>query len=270
MSIGPRISDGQVTSLALCWRVERRDGAGCALTSASEAVEHDGVRYEAAPGMMPAAIVRKGGIEAGSGEVAGAVTSAALSAGDLAAGRWDGAAVSLVAVDWDDVAQPMIAMAAGEIGEVSVAGDEFSAELRGAAAKLAAPVCPATSPTCRASFGDARCRVDLAGRTVRAVVVASAGDAITIDGVAEARFLFGRLRWLSGANSGLSAAIWACDGASLRVRELASGAVRVGDRVELREGCDKRLATCAGRFANIANFRGEPHVPGNDLLTRGA
>jgi uncharacterized phage protein (TIGR02218 family) len=56
----------------------------------------------------------------------------------------------------------------------------------------------------------------------------------------------------------------------VRVRERAPGAVRVGDRIELREGCDKRLSTCATRFANVANFRGEPHVPGNDLLTRGA
>ena len=38
--------------------------------------------------------------------------------------------------------------------------------------------------------------------------------------------------------------------------------------VELGEGCDKRLATCSQRFDNAANFRGEPHLPGNDLLTR--
>lgn len=264
------IADGQVTSLALCWRVERRDGAGCALTSASGAIDHGGTRFEAAPGMNPAAIVRKAGIEVGSSEVAGAVTSAALGSADLAAGRWDGAAVALVAVDWDDLARPAIALAAGEIGEVAIDGEQYSAELRGAAAKLAAPLCPATSPTCRARFGDNRCQVDLSGRTVRATVVASDGDAITIDRSAEARFLFGRLRWLSGANSGLGSVVWACSGSVVRVRELAPGAVRVGDRVELREGCDKRLSTCASRFANIANFRGEPHVPGNDLLTRGA
>ena len=264
------IADGQVTSLALCWRVERRDGAGCALTSASGAIDHGGTRFEAAPGMNPAAIVRKAGIEVGSSEVAGAVTSAALGSADLAAGRWDGAAVSLVAVDWDDLARPAIALAAGEIGEVAIDGEQYSAELRGAAAKLAAPLCPATSPTCRARFGDNRCQVDLSGRTVRATVVASDGDAITIDRAAEARFLFGRLRWVSGANSGLGSVVWAVSGAVVRVRELAPGTVRVGDRIELREGCDKRLSTCASRFANVANFRGEPHVPGNDLLTRGA
>lgn len=264
------IADGRVTSLALCWRVERRDGAGCGLTSASGAIDHGGTRFEAAPGMNPAAIVRKSGIEVGSSEVAGAVTSAALGSADLAAGRWDGAAVALVAVDWDDLARPTIALAAGEIGEVAIEGEQYSAELRGAAAKLAAPLCPATSPTCRARFGDNRCEVDLSGRTVRATVVASDGDAITIDRAAEARFLFGRLRWVSGANSGLGSVVWASSASVVRVREVAPGAVQVGDRVELREGCDKRLATCASRFANVANFRGEPHVPGNDLLTRGA
>ncbi len=43
----------------------------------------------------------------------------------------------------------------------------------------------------------------------------------------------------------------------------------VGDkRIALTEGCDKRFATCRTRFANSENFRGEPHLPGNDLLTR--
>jgi uncharacterized phage protein (TIGR02218 family) len=31
-------------------------------------------------------------------------------------------------------------------------------------------------------------------------------------------------------------------------------------------GCDKRLATCRDRFANAVNFRGFPHIPGNDFV----
>ncbi|MFN7158060.1 MAG: phage BR0599 family protein, partial [Erythrobacter cryptus] len=41
-----------------------------------------------------------------------------------------------------------------------------------------------------------------------------------------------------------------------------------GTRIELREGCDHTIATCAARFANAINFRGEPFLPGNDLLAR--
>jgi uncharacterized phage protein (TIGR02218 family) len=54
----------------------------------------------------------------------------------------------------------------------------------------------------------------------------------------------------------------------VRVRDVPSLPIEAGCSIELREGCDKRFATCSGRFANAANFRGEPHLPGNDLLTR--
>ena len=35
-------------------------------------------------------------------------------------------------------------------------------------------------------------------------------------------------------------------------------------------GCDKRFATCRDRFANIINFRGFPHMVGNDVLQASA
>ena len=41
-----------------------------------------------------------------------------------------------------------------------------------------------------------------------------------------------------------------------------------GWRALVREGCDHGLDTCATRFGNAANFRGEPFLPGNDLLAR--
>lgn len=50
--------------------------------------------------------------------------------------------------------------------------------------------------------------------------------------------------------------------------EVPSFAVASTVRVRLIEGCDKQLATCRDRFANPVNFRGEAHLPGNDLLTR--
>jgi hypothetical protein len=37
---------------------------------------------------------------------------------------------------------------------------------------------------------------------------------------------------------------------------------------EFGEGCDRRLSTCRDRFNNVANFRGFPHIPGNDFILR--
>jgi len=32
-------------------------------------------------------------------------------------------------------------------------------------------------------------------------------------------------------------------------------------------GCDKRIETCTARFGNAINYRGFPHMPGNDFVT---
>jgi uncharacterized phage protein (TIGR02218 family) len=127
---------------------------------------------------------------------------------------------------------------------------------------------PSTSPHCRAELGDKACRVDLAGRTVRAAVVSCDAAEIELDVDGDDRFLFGRLRYLSGANCGMDTVILGVDGATLRVRDMPRADVEIGTIVELREGCDKRVQTCSARFANAVNFRGEPHLPGMDLLTR--
>ncbi len=43
-------------------------------------------------------------------------------------------------------------------------------------------------------------------------------------------------------------------------------AIMVGDSYSVVAGCDKIFSTCAGRFDNAVNFRGEPHVPGTDRI----
>ncbi len=48
----------------------------------------------------------------------------------------------------------------------------------------------------------------------------------------------------------------------------AARPIAVGDAFQVTAGCDKRAATCRERFANIANFRGFPHMPGNDFIIR--
>lgn len=256
-----------ITTLAFCWRIERPDGAGLALTSHDQDLLHEGISYRASPGLVPAAITKSLGLEPASGEIAGALRMQAITENDLSLGRWDGAKVELFAVQWDGVAE-RIALVAGELGEVATHGESFSAELRGAARRLAGPVCPTTSPECRAEFGDKRCRVDLAGRTVTAQVMSINGGELELDRALDDNFAFGRLRYRSGANCGASTVILSVAGGRVRVRDLPRADVEPGCRVEIREGCDKRLETCAGRFANAVNFRGEPHLPGNDLLTR--
>ncbi|HYE28994.1 MAG TPA: DUF2163 domain-containing protein [Allosphingosinicella sp.] len=261
--------EGDLTTLAFCWRVERRDGICLGFTSHDRDLEAGGLAYRAAPGIRPSAISVSDGFDAGALDVSGALTGDAVSEADLAAGRWDRAAVSLFLVDWRDPDAARLPLVRGELGDVGASANGFEAELRGPAALLERAVAEQTSPECRAELGDKRCRVDMAGRTRITRVASVPGERLVV--VAEApgeSHAFGRLRWIGGPNSGLESPIAASDGLQLTLREPPPFAAAVGDLVEIRQGCDKSFATCAGRFANAANFRGEPHLPGMDLLTR--
>ena len=266
----PAFLERELLSVAFCWRLQRRDGVTLGFTTHDRDLRRQGLIYRAAPGMLPSSISITDGFDAESLDVEGALTSDAISAVDLLAGRWDGALVRVFMVDWEAPEGDVLAVARGELGEVSVRAGAFEAELRSAAAQLDAPVAEQTSPGCRAALGDKRCRIDMAGRTrLTRIAAVTAEDVVEIaDAGAGDDYGLGRLRWLGGRNSGLASEVLHAAGAVLTLAEPPAFAPVTGDLVEVSQGCDRILATCAGRFGNAANFRGEPHLPGIDLLTR--
>ena len=258
-----------VRTIALCWRVERRDGVTIGLTAHDRDLIIDGLVYRAAPGMTPSAVMRSDGLETDTMDVGGPLTSAGIAEDDLIAGRWDGARVALSAVDWDTGAT-VADLGEGRIGAVETGDNGFTAELAGATVALQRPVVEETSAACRAELGDERCRVTMLGRRRFARVVACADRVVTLDTpepVANG-YASGTLRWFGGRNAGLLSAIAASAGADVILRNVPAFAVEPGMLVDVLEGCDKTLATCAARFGNAVNFRGEPFLPGIDLLTR--
>ncbi len=259
-----------VNTLSFCWRLERRDGVTIGLTSHDRPLSIGGLSYRAAPGMTPSAVRDGIGLEPEAMDLAGALSSDAISADDLIAGRWDGAALELRLTQWEEPGALWLMLARGTIGAVERRGEAFLAELVGAGAALDAPVAPATSPDCRARLGDRACRVDMAGRRRVVHVVSVSGSEVAVEdgGLVAGDFAFGALRWLSGANAGLVQAIVDNDAGGVALSDPPAFTVAAGTLALLSEGCDRQLATCSARFDNAANFRGEPYLPGNDLLTR--
>jgi uncharacterized phage protein (TIGR02218 family) len=258
-----------LSTLAFAWRVERRDGVTLGFTSHDRDLVVGGLVHSSAPGMLPSAIERSDGLDLDDVRLSAALTSDAFADADLIAGRWDGAALTLSAVDWTAPDVAPVTLLTGEFGEVEIKDGGFAVGLRGPTSALDAPVVEETSPECRAQLGDRRCRIDLSGRRVSALVSSAADAVLTLaSAVGDGLFAYGTLRWLSGANAGLESRIVANAGTSVTLRDVPAFAVAAGTRVEMVEGCDKRFATCVGRFGNAVNFRGEPHLPGNDLLTR--
>lgn len=259
-----------VTTLSFCWRLERRDGVVIGLTSHDRALTLDGLIYDAAPGMTPSAIERSARLDVDPVELTGALDAAAISAEDLTQGRWDGARLTLFLADWEG--EEMVAtLASGTLGSVEQNDRGFAVELQGLGAALDQPASPSTSPGCRAQLGDERCRVVPASLTRMAKI-----DAVTTDGAislsalsgSASLYAFGSLRVLDGPLTGTRHSIASGAGDTIHLRLPPRRALEAGVLVQLTQGCDKNFATCRSRFNNALNFRGEPHLPGNDVLTR--
>jgi uncharacterized phage protein (TIGR02218 family) len=74
-------------------------------------------------------------------------------------------------------------------------------------------------------------------------------------------FQYGIAQFTSGANAGLQRAISDWISKTIYLFEPLPSAPQPGDTVTVIAGCDKTMATCAGRFNNLSQFLGMPFIP---------
>lgn len=267
-----RYFDQPLETSALIWRLERRDGLTIGLTSHDQDLWIDGVQHRAAPGLLPSAIMLGSDTRPDTLELAGALASNAIRPYDLANGLWDRAHIRIALIDWADSSRPVLLLFSGHLAEITATDGQFSAEIQSLKTGLARPFLPQTSPSCRAQFCGPGCNLSAARFSVQALLVSADGANLTFAHLSRpaSAFVYGRLRWTDGANAGLSQDIVGLsdDQAALKLAAAMPYLAQPGDRAELIEGCDHEFTTCRDRFANARNFRGEPHLPGHDLLMR--
>ena len=105
-----------------------------------------------------------------------------------------------------------------------------------------------------------------------ATVDAAAGRTLTVAGLggfADGWFGSGRARVTSGAAGGFASEVKRHfrdgPGVGLELWTAPPAPLSPGDTLVVTAGCDKRFQTCVAKFGNAANFRGFPHIPGDDF-----
>lgn len=259
----------ELETVATFWRVARRDGVTLGLTTHDGDLWFDGVLHRAGPGMVPSAVRRSADLEPDSADVEGALSHGSISEADLAAGRFDGATVVIGLVDWQTLDR--FVLYRGSMGMVSEESGRFSASIVSRKAELQRDPVPRTSPTCRATFCGPGCNLSAARFTHLACVTDTdeTTNTISTDVAVNPELLAGgEVRWLDGPNAATRQIISRLSSGRLALATPLTGDTGNQRRVELREGCDRTITTCATRFGNVINFQGEPYLPGNDLIAR--
>ena len=265
-----------VTRICRAWAVTRRDGMVLGFTDHDVKLSFGGVEFQPETGMTAAAVAQSTGLSVDNTEALGALSSEAVTEEDILAGRYDGALVEAWTVNWSDVSQRAMVFR-GTLGEMSRGEGAFTAELRGLTEVLSRETGLVFHPRCSAILGDSRCRFDTeaAGYSAEIVLDGVEGARVfrfeELTGFADRWFEKGRFTVIDGAAAGLVGVVkndrLASDG-SRRVElwQAIGAAISAGDRVRIVAGCDRRGETCRLKFSNYDNFRGFPHIPGEDWL----
>jgi uncharacterized phage protein (TIGR02218 family) len=269
--------DTGVTTLCWCWKIERADGVVFGFTDHDRTLTLAGLAYEPNSGFAASELRGHSDLSVDAQDAEGVLSSDRITETDILDGRWDNARIEVRRVNWADVAQNVL-MRRGNIGQVRRGKAAFVAEVRSLAHVLNQTVGRTFQYYCDAALGDQRCGINLdsaAYKGTGAVTAVTADRRFKASGFssfAAEWFELGVVEWTSGANAGRQAEVsrhsLSAGAATIELFEAPVRAITVGDSFIIRAGCDKQFKTCKAKFSNSVNFRGFPHMPGDDTVLR--
>lgn len=279
-SVAPALKNhlqSEVMTLAWCWRLTRADTVQLGFTTLDQDLTIDGLTYKASTGFFPGAIASSNDLEVNNSELTSILDDASITERDLWGGKYDFAKLDLFLVNYLALPSSLSAnppeflgLLSGYLGEVSHDDRTFTIQYRGASDLLNQKVIEQTSPTCRAVFGDDRCKKDLTGLTHSLTVATVTSDRIFSSAFTErdGYFAGGNLTFTSGQNSGLTFTMQSFVSGEIALFEIPPFPVAIGDAFTAVAGCDRTRGDCI-RYNNILNFQGEPDIVGIDKLLAG-
>src|SRR5579884_3285637 len=122
---------GEVTTLATCWKLTRRDGAILGFTDHDADLVFDGITYKAQSGFTPSAIQNTGSLSVDNLSAEGMLSSGVITEADILAGAYDFAEIEIFQANYADLTQGGLKLRRGWLGEVSSYRQQFVAEIRG-------------------------------------------------------------------------------------------------------------------------------------------
>jgi uncharacterized phage protein (TIGR02218 family) len=257
------------TTLAFLLLITRTDGKSFAFTSADTDATINSVRYRSAPGLDISQIVTTAGLNVDNLELSTLDDQTVFLRGEVLDGFWNDAAFTIARYNFADSSGETETLMKGSIGMVRLMFGHIVAELRGLQQYLQQPLGSITSKTCRARLGDSRCKVNLPASGVAGQILSVSGKELMTDAIsADTRYSEGTITFTSGALSGQTRRVKSSVISGLIVlSEPIFQSLAAGDTFTIFPGCTKRIEDCSGKFNNILNFQGEPHLPSTDSLT---
>jgi uncharacterized phage protein (TIGR02218 family) len=268
--------DSGSTNLCHIFTVTRRDGTIKRFTDLNTDLVFSGNTYLSTDSLSVSAITSSTNNGIQSTNCGVIFSSSGISEIDVVRGLYDNTIVELAIVDYTDTSLGKIVLLTGTLSVINIGNKKQGQfEINGMLSRGDRRIGEYYSAQCRADLGDARCGISLAAFTdTGSVSFVTSPSVFRIDlagNPANNYYDFGVITFTSGLNSGLSMEVQSQYAFNATEDALflplpMPYTVQVGDTFSIVAGCDKRSITCRTKFNNIVNFRGEPFVPGSDVI----
>jgi uncharacterized phage protein (TIGR02218 family) len=272
---------GSATTLATLWKLTLADSPETVMgfTTHDQNIVYDGVTYLAATGVSNTASQSGSDLSVDNQEVTGFLDSDTISEDDIRKGVYDNAVIEVMVVNWGDLTQGHYMLRKGTLGTVKMINGVFTAELRGLTQKLTTQLGSTYGAICRAELGSQTtddpapqwpCGFDIS-TLQESGTVASSADARTITPnsgltATSAYFDNGLITFSGGSLAGRTFEIKSWDGTDLKTFLPLPLQPQAGDAFTITPGCNHTTDDCINKFDNIVNFKGEPFIPGPDVV----
>ncbi len=265
------------TTWTTCARITRSDGLQLGLTRFDRKLTIGGLDFLPQNSVSVSDIASFSNMDADNLTAQGLKTATTITDDELRASRWDYFYVEWFRVNWADLSMGEDKLRAGHLGSMTMHKQEFQAEIFGLLEAYGTSIGEQTSPGCRASLGDARCKVDLLGSpllTFTGSITTDAGDFFTVTDIARTEadgfFNEGVIEFTGPTGNLLVGLRYSINkylvGTWTTKTPMAYDAT--GAEYVMSAGCDRLYTTCRDRFNNTDNFRGEPNLKGNDKMVQ--
>ena len=174
-------------------------------------------------------------------------------------------------INYNDTSQGIVKLISGNLGESELTEYGATAEMVSLGMRLKNKIGRVYGYKCDAELGDDRCKVDLSSFTVTGAV-SSVVDRREFNDLsltqADGYFKYGQVTFTSGNNAGWTRECKSYADGNFKMLFPFPYEIQSMDEYEAIAGCDNYFATCKSKFDNAIHYRGFPHLPGRDEISK--
>jgi uncharacterized phage protein (TIGR02218 family) len=247
-----------------CFKIRLKNQQILTFTENSGDIVIDNLVYKSSSGVDFNNVEQFTDITENSIFVIGFIDNDNISVQDIIIGKFDNAEIEIFLVEKNNLNGEKIYLSKGYFGDIQLIDNKFHVRIEGVLSLLKKTITEIYSPVCRACFCDGRCGLNRENYTfigsVDEINSKTNFFSTALSNFEKNYFKYGIVSFVG-------------DDANQRIEVLESSEgiivmknsprldINVGDSFEILAGCDKTIETCAAKFNNNVNFRGEADIP---------